>query len=313
MNSLIDTWEIFHFLRPIFLLLLLPAWFFVWWLLQQQNDTLRWKKLVNPKLLDHLLLTPHQNRSKLEAPWLLGIVWTIMIIALSGPSWQLKPEPFAKDKAEVVFLIKVSPSMMSSDLTPSRLARATFKMKDFLALRKDTKAALIAYSGSSHLVLPLTGDHNILTLFANSLDPEIMPKEGDDLAKALTLASKQFTTTGGTIIVLTDSSEPAMVKDLEKLEFSPKILFLAVASKELLNLQQMQKSANILNANIQEITIDDSDIEQLNAWTDRSFENPQGLESSHYEDGGYLLLPLILLLLLFWFRRGFIAEVWRVS
>ena len=315
MNSLIDTWEIFHFLRPIFLLLLLPAWFFVWWLLQQQNDTLRWKKLVNPKLLDHLLLTPHQNRSKLEAPWLLGILWTIMIIALSGPSWQLKPEPFAKDKAEVVFLIKVAPSMMTSVLTPSRLARATFKMKDFLALRKDTKAALIAYSGSSHLVLPLTGDHNILTLFANSLSPEIMPKEGDDLGNALILASKQLTTTGGTIIVLTDATEPAIVKNLDqkKLQFSPKILFLAVASTELLNQAQMQKSAKILDASVQQITVDDSDIQQLNAWTDKSFENPKGLESSHYVDGGYMFLPLILLVMLLWFRQGFAAEVWRVS
>ncbi|MEA3491810.1 MAG: VWA domain-containing protein [Campylobacterota bacterium] len=313
MNSLLESWETFHFLRPLVLLLLLPAWAFVYWLLHQQNDRRRWKKLVNPKLLEHLLLTPQQNHSKIEAPWFLGLLWTLMIVALSGPSWQLKPEPFAKDKAEVVFLIKVSPSMMTSDLTPSRLERARFKMKDFLALRSDTKAALIAYSGSSHLVLPLTADHNILTLFANSLDPEIMPKEGDDLGKALTIASKQFTTTGGTIIVLTDSSEPAIVKDMKRLEFSPQILFLAVASKELLNLQQMQKSANILNANIQEITIDDSDIEQLNAWTERSFETPQGLESSHYKDGGYLLLPLILLLLLFWFRRGFIAEVWRVS
>lgn len=313
MNSLLESWEIFHFLRPLVLLLLLPAWAFVYWLIGQQNDRKRWEKLVNPKLLEHLLITPQQNRSKIEAPWFLGLLWTLMIVALSGPSWQLKPEPFAKDKAEVVFLVKVSPSMMTSDLTPSRLERARFKMKDLLALRSDTKAALIAYSGSSHLVLPLTADHNILTLFANSLDPNIMPKEGDDLANALILASKQFTATGGTIIVLTDSSEPAIVKDLTKLEFSPKILFLAVASKELLNLQQMQKSANILNANIQEITIDDSDIEQLNAWTESSFENPQGLESSHYEDGGYLLLPLILLLLLLWFRRGFIAEVWRVS
>ena len=313
MNSLLENWELFHFLRPSVLLLLLPAWAFVYWILGQQNDRKRWETVVNPKLLEHLLLTPQQNHSKIEAPWFLGLLWTLMIVALSGPSWQLKPEPFAKDKAEVVFLVKVSPSMMSSDLTPSRLERARFKMKDFLSLRSDTKAALIAYSGSSHLVLPLTADHNILTLFANSLSPEIMPKEGDDLAKALRLASEQFTTTGGTIIVLTDSAEPATLKELQKLEHSPKILFLAVASKELLNLQQIQKSADILDANIQEITVDDSDIEQLNTWTQRSFENPQGLESSHYEDSGYLLLPLILLLLLLWFRRGFVAEVWRVS
>lgn len=315
MKQLLDIWEIFHFLHPIVLLLLIPAWLFVWWLLQQQNDMLRWKKLVNPKLLAHLLVTPHQNKSKIEAPWFLGIVWTLMIVALSGPSWQLKAEPFAKDKAEVVFILKVAPSMMTSDLSPSRLERASFKMKDFLALRTDTKASLIAYSGSAHLVLPLTGDHNILTLFANSLTPEIMPKEGNDLNSALQLASEQLSTSGGTIIVLTDSAEPSLVKNLDqsKILYSPKILFLTVGSKELINLKQIEKSANILNASVQEFTIDDSDIQQLNSWTDKSFENPKGLKSSRYQDNGYILLPLILLMMLLWFRQGFIAEVWRVS
>lgn len=42
--------ELFHFLRPWMLVLLLPAWAFVWWLLRAQNDVLRWRSLVNPFL-----------------------------------------------------------------------------------------------------------------------------------------------------------------------------------------------------------------------------------------------------------------------
>ncbi len=48
--------SLFHFLRPEFLFFLLPAGLLVWWLLKQQNDESKWQKIINPKLLKHLLV-----------------------------------------------------------------------------------------------------------------------------------------------------------------------------------------------------------------------------------------------------------------
>ena len=146
----------FLFLRPEYLLLLLPAWTLVWWLLKQQSDEKKWQKVIEPKLLKHLLVQPKQNDSKVAAPWHLGIVLTLLILAVSGPSWKLKSSPFAKDDTKIALLVSVKKSMLNTDILPNRLERATIKITDLLQTRADTQTALIGYSGTAHLVLPLT-------------------------------------------------------------------------------------------------------------------------------------------------------------
>jgi len=306
---------LFHLLRPEMLLLLIPGWLFVWWLLRQQNDILRWKTIVNPKLLPHLLVRSGEKASKIQAPWHLGIVWTVMILALSGPAWQLKPAPFTQDEAQIVFVMKVNESMQTKDLMPSRLKRAVFKMKDLMDLRPDTKSALVAYSGSAHLVLPLTKDHAILNTFSQALEPGIMPQKGDNLKEALQLASEQFESEGGTIVVLTDAVEAVQAKELNKkgLAHDAKVLFLAVASHELLDVKAFEESADILDAEWTEMTVDEEDVQKISSWIDTAFQQAGSKDDARYEDGGYVLLPLLLLLMLLWFQQGFIAEAWRVS
>ncbi len=306
--------ELFHLLRPWMLILLPLGWFFSWWLLQQQNDILRWKKIVNPKLLKHLLLESNQKSARLQAPWHLAIVWTLIVLALSGPAWKLKPAPFTQDEAQIVCVINVSESMETKDLTPSRLKRAIFKMKDFMALRPDSKIALVAYSGSAHLVLPLTKDHAILNTFAQALSPAIMPQKGNNLKEALLLAAKQLKDSGGSVIVFTDNVDVVQAKKVKMSDLNGvQVELFAIASFELLNRQSFQKSANILDAGFTEIRVDDTDVEALSNTVARAFKEAGSADDTRYEDGGYWLLPLIVLLMLLWFRRGFIAEAWRVS
>jgi len=307
--------ELFHFLRPWMLLLLIPGWILVWWLLRQQNDILRWKSIVNPKLLSHLLVQPKENVSKLQAPWHLGIVWTLMILALSGPAWQLKPAPFTQDEAQIVFVMKVTESMKTKDLMPSRLKRAVFKMKDIMALRSDAKMALVAYSGSAHLVLPMTKDHAILNTFSQALSPAIMPSKGDSLKEALHLASEQFESKGGSIIVFTDAVEPSRMKEVKKdgLKNDAKVIFFAMVSPELLSEKSFEQSRSILDGAYIQMTVDDQDIQKSASLIDTVFQQASAKDDAMYEDGGYMLMPFIVLLMLLWFRRGFIAEAWRVS
>ena len=162
----------FHFLRPEFLVLLLPAWLLVWWLLKQQNDESTWKKVIAAKLLKHLLVEPEQNHAKVPAPWHLGLVLTLLVVALSGPSWKLKESPFAKDDTKIALVINVNKSMLTTDIMPNRLSRATIKIEDLLNLRADTKATLLAYSGTAHVVLPLTNDHGIVKNLCTGTRPK---------------------------------------------------------------------------------------------------------------------------------------------
>ena len=303
--------ELFHLLRPWVLLLLIPAWGFVWWLLRQQNDLLRWKKVVNPVLLKHLLVESNAKSSKVKAPWHLAVVWTLIVIALSGPSWVLKPAPFSQDEAEIVFVVKVTPSMQEKDLLPSRLKRTVLKMKDLMDIKKDTKIALVAYSGSAHLVLPMTKDHSILNTFSQALDPKIMPKEGAYLNAALLLASKQFESQGGTVVVFADSLNSEVLKN--DLAENPKVILYAMASSELLDSKSFESASALLGGEYVQMSLDTRDVEEISALMDTAFNKAMSDDKSRYEDGGYWLLPLILLLMALWLRRGFVAEAWRVS
>ena len=97
--------------------------------------------------------------------------------------------------------------MQASDLQPSRLERAQHKLHDWLALRPGARAGLIAYSGSAHLVMPLTRDSRIVEQMAQALEPSVMPVQGEALADALKLAQQQLERAGvpGSIVVMTDS------------------------------------------------------------------------------------------------------------
>ena len=308
--------ELFHLLRPWMLVLLFPAWAFVWWLLRQQNDVLRWKSVVNPLLLKHLLVESNVKASKVQtskilAPWHLGIVWTLIIIALSGPSWKLKPAPFSQDEAQIVFVLKVTQSMETKDIMPSRLKRTVLKMKDLMAEHVDAKMALVAYSGSSHLVLPMTKDHNILNTFSQALDTKIMPIQGDDIKEALKLASEQFESKGGTIVVFTDSVNVGALK--VDLVHNPKVILFAMASSELVDVKSFEKAASILNGSYVQMSTNNQDVVQTATLIDTAFAKANTEDNTRYEDGGYWLLPLIILLMALWLRRGFIGEAWRVS
>jgi len=305
----------FHFLRPEYLLLLLPAWALVWWLLYQQNDETKWKKVIDPKLLKHLLIEPEQNHARIAAPWHLGLVLTLLIVAISGPSWKLKESPFTQDDTKIAILISVKKSMLTTDIMPNRLSRAAIKVEDLMHSRADTQAALLAYSGTAHLVLPLTSDHSIIKTFADALDPSIMPLEGDALQDALLLAQEQLGSKRATIIVLTDSVSPSVAKLAVKRGFDTdmNVILWKIASPELSSEADFKSAASILDAKVVDYRGDNRDVAEVSSLIERNFKNAATDDSNMYEDGGYWLVPIIFLLMLLWARQGFIAELWRRS
>lgn len=307
--------SMFHFLRPEYLLFLVPVWVLVWWLLKQQSDDKKWKDVIDAKLLKHLLVQPKQNASKVSPPWHLAIVLTLLTVAISGPSWKLKESPFTKDDTKIAFLISVKESMLTTDIQPDRLQRTTIKVTDLLESRADTQSALIAYSGTAHLVLPSTKDHSIIRTFAQSLSPDIMPLVGDNIADALLLAKKELKVKGSTIIVLTDSVSPSTVKLALEKGFGDtfNVVLWQIASNELSNENDFKKAASLLNAQYVKHTRDSSDVNHVSSLIDKNFKSAQQNDSSQYEDSGYMLIPIIFLLLVLWARQGFIAELWRRS
>ena len=291
-----------HFLRPQMLLGLLPL-LLVWWILWRGQDSIaQLKKVVAPHLLEHLVVGEVQAR-RLRPVHLLSAVWVLATFALAGPAWEKEAAPFADDDAGLVVLLKVSGTMQATDVQPSRLVRAKHKLRDLLQARKGTSTGLIVYSGSAHLVMPLTRDDRIVSAMAEDLAPELMPADGDALGEALQLAEKVLERAGvpGSVLVMADAVAPAQLEDIAAARSSPPVQFLAITAPAAAVDAGLERAASALGAPVLRLSIDEA--------AQSDFKAGVGVASGdRWRDAGYQLLPLIALLALMWSRRGWLVR-----
>ena len=300
----------FHFLRPLWLLAVLPA-LAVWWgLWRQQDRAASWRQVVDSHLLEHLIVG-ESTRRRLRPIQLLLMIWIICTVALAGPAWRMEPSPFADDEAGLVVLLKVSGTMLASDVPPSRLERAKHKLRDLLELRKGSSTGLIVYSGSAHLVMPLTRDDRIVSTMAEDLTPELMPVDGDALVRALQLAEQVLAKSGvpGSALIIADKVSPSQVQILSTAEIALPVQFLSVQSQSTPVDSGLQSAASRLNAPVAELTVDAADVERVARRAQSRFKAVSATnEGTRWRDAGYALLPLIALFALMWSRRGWLVR-----
>ena len=291
-----------HFLTPEYLYLLIPSFIAIAWLLYLQNSSLVWEKYIDKRFLKYLL--DDSKKRYIKTPYYLALLLLLIILALAGPAYKIKPNIESNEQSEVVWVLKVTPSMMTKDLLPSRIKRAVFKIDDFLSLRSDIRSALVAYAGSAHLVMPLTKDKKIINAFVSSLEPSMMPRRGEALYDAVKLASKQFIEVKGSIIVLCDGvSEDALQKiEKDKDLDGFNIIYYNITSEAM----RSERMASAI-----QLSIDKSDIEALSSAVDYQFNNALAAKAGRYENSGYTLLPFMIALMLLFFQRGFMGELWR--
>ncbi len=310
-----------HFLRPAWLWLLIPA-MLVWWLMWRRHDRLRgWRQSIAPHLLPHLLVGSTNVQSRVRPVYLVGLFWLLAIFSLAGPSWQHEAAPFAQEQAVLVILLKVTPTMQAGDVQPNRLRRAAYKIEKLLERRPDTRAALVAYAGSAHRVIPFTHDHKLISEFANELAPEIMPKTGEALVDAVKLGNELINRADvpGSILLVADSIDKSQFNDLQGMASVPVQLWAIAATQDVvpvpgsppappLDAAQMKEAAGILKGDMIPISTDDSDIEAIDRRIGRSMTRNSSSEGERWQDAGYWLVPLLVLLALFWFRQGWVVR-----
>lgn len=306
--SLAALWPLsFHFIRPAWLLALAPA-ALLWWLLRRRNDAKQlWRGIVAPHLLTHLLGGEEKN-SHLGPLEFIGLGWLLTVVAIAGPTWKQEPAPFADDVAAIAIVVKVSPSMTTEDVQPSRLARATDKIHDLLKERGAAKTSLIAYAGSAHVVMPPTKDSGIIDAFARALDPKIMPVVGDVAAEALKLADQTLVEAGGgSILWITDSiaaEQNAPLSSWRKSSGTTVRLMPPLFPGP--ELDAVITGARTVNASVVRLAADDTDIREL-ASASKFASASGGGANRRWAESGYWLTSLIAALLLLFFRKGWMV------
>jgi Ca-activated chloride channel family protein len=318
----------FHFLRPEWLLLLLPAALVVW-LVERDEDPLRpFKGLIAPHLLPHLVIGGHR-RWRVRPIHLAALGLFLASIALAGPTWQREAPPFAQEKAALVVALDLSRGMDAIDVSPTRLERAKQKVRDLLDLRKGAKTALVAYAGSAHVVLPLTEDGKILETYLEALATGLMPVPGQDAPAALTLAESLLgkEPVPGTILFVTDGIAKAQVPPFVAHQKASRnqVVVLGVGTSQggpiregkgflteggrrvvaKLDREGLLALAHETGALVATATLDDADVTRIQRGIQSHMESlVQKDESARFRDFGWYLTPVLAFLAGLWFRRG---------
>lgn len=286
-----------HFLRPAWLAGMPAAALLLLWHARRQRAAGVWRGRIAPHLLAHLIVRPPRRLAPGPATWLFALL-ALSCLALSGPSWERAPSPFADDSAALVIVLDLSPSMLRDDLAPSRLLRARLKLRDLLALRSDQKTALVALGPTAHRVLPFTRDAGAIRTYLDVLAPRLMPpapvgQPGQRFLAALALAEAMLAREGGagSVLLVTDNPPAELAAQSAPVVWS-------IAREAPPHLAWADGTIRW--------TADDTDVMAVNRALARQLAAARQADAaaSDWRDDGILLLPALLLLALAGARRG---------
>lgn len=329
MNAL----ELFHFLRPWWLLALAPVILLTLSLWYQKHRARQWQQMVAPELLKYLL---DGQTTRIKPFYLIALLvsWVLACIALAGPSWEKHPVAVEKNQQALVIMLDLSPSMMSEDLKPSRLVRARLKMIDLLRQRKDGQTALLVYAGDVHVVTPLTDDVETIVNIIPALHPNVMPADGSNTEAAVERGLKLLKDAGisqGDLLLITDgviAEAQYSIIETMKQNSQYRLSVMGVGSTEptpipsskggfvrdgkrgivttQLNVGELQALANQTRGRYRTLSSNRSDIDYLMDLPAPEKQETQKVdrEFDSWYDRGHWLVILLLPVVLYCFRRG---------
>lgn len=197
----------FRFANPefLYLLLVLPALvvFYIYAVIQKRRAV---KRYGNPALLAELMPDVSPKRQHLKF-WLSFAAIALIIFVIAGPQFGSKLETVKRQGVEIMVCLDVSNSMLSEDVSPSRLDKAKQMLAKLTDGLTNDKVGMIVFAGDAFTQLPITSDYISAKMFLSSISPEMISTQGTAIGAAINLAARSFTpneSSDKAIIVITD-------------------------------------------------------------------------------------------------------------
>lgn len=314
-----------HFLRPelLWALLALPLTVLLWRWRRRRASV--WTHAVDAHLLPHLLAPAGRHAGVGLALLLCG--YTLAVLALAGPSWRQLAQPLWQTPAPLVVALDLSSRVRASDLPPSRLLQARAKLATLLSERKDGEVALLVYADDAFTVAPLTTDRANVALYLDALDPNVMPRDGQQAARALDAAVLLLQQSGarqGDILLITDRADPAdnaAAARAQGQHMRVSVLGLGTPAgaayrgddgqigRAALDEPRLRALAAAGGGQYARLSEDDADLQALGVLraSGQGGDHAQGQSLSWQDEGYWLLFPVLLLSLWAFRRRGLAA------
>lgn len=320
---MIDALPALHFVRPDWLWVLLALPLLAWWWRARRRRESVWRDVVDPHLLPHLLDTAPDLRTR--GALLIGaLAFALAVVALAGPAWRQSEQPLWQSKAPLVIALDLSSAALASDLPPSRLLQARAKLATLLRERAGGQVGLVAYAGDAFTVAPLTDDAGNVALFLDALTPDVMPVDGQRTDRAIAWSMRLLQQAGfdrGDILLLTDHADAeahSAAAMAARSGYRVSALGLGTEAgaayrdrdgrigRTRLDAGSLDALATAGGGGYATLATNAADLRALGVLDPQQADtaSARGTTGQHWQDEGYWLLPPLLLLALFAFRRG---------
>ncbi len=324
----------FHFLRPQWLWLLVPAILLLVFWYRRNSVRARWRNIISPLLLEHLIVGDAARR-QIQPIHTLALLIVIGAIAVAGPTWQQERPPFNQDKAPLVIVLELAHSMDATDVAPTRLERAKQKVLDLASARKGARTGLVVFASTAHLVVPPTEDPAMLEFYLPALAPSLMPGDGKNANAGLDIAEKLLAKdpVAGTIVFISDGFDQDHADAfIQKAKHSHhQLLWLAVGTENggairgangmitmdanglplmgTFDADGIRKVAHEAGIPLASVRADDDDV----AWVQRRAQTwlaevDESKRAPRWKEMGYWLMLTLLVLALWGFRKGWTVK-----
>ena len=185
------------FILPVLLLLFLYSMY-----IKKRNL----KRFGDMKIIRELMPDVALKRQHFKF-WILFFCVGLFILILARPQFGSKLETIKKQGIEVVICLDVSNSMLSTDISPSRLDKSKQLLSRLIDNLGNDKIGLIVFAGDAFIQLPITSDYLSAKMFLSSINPAMVPTQGTAIGAAINLATRSFSPNESTekaIILITD-------------------------------------------------------------------------------------------------------------
>jgi len=193
--------------QPLWLLLLLPLAWLVWRRQRRVRDiTLRLSRAD-----DSLGPSTWRTQARRGLPLLRWAALGSLVIAMARPQLKWEQEKVKADAVDIMLAIDISPSMLSRDFDPDRLAVAKKVAVDFVEKRPYDRLGLVAFSAEAFTQCPLTTDRHVVQSFIRELQVGRL-EDGTAIGMGLATAVnrlKDSPSRSKVVILLTDGENNA--------------------------------------------------------------------------------------------------------
>ena len=153
------------------------------------------------------LMHSHSKRKNQIKSILTVLIFTSLIIGIANPQIGTKIEEVKREGVDLMIAIDLSNSMLAEDIKPNRLERAKLAISKLIDKLEGDRIGLIVFAGEAYVQLPITTDYSAAKLFLSTVNTNIVPTQGTEIAKAIDLSVKSFDMENAqnkAIIIITD-------------------------------------------------------------------------------------------------------------